>query len=81
LTTATLLGPRARLAVGVSPITHWNPHRKLKVLKALDAADADERAALMTEHGLTDDEVTHWRTAFARAGIAGLYTRRQENRR
>ncbi|MDO9471922.1 MAG: DUF1153 domain-containing protein [Caulobacter sp.] len=73
------LGTRARLALG--PITFWNPHRKLKVLKALDAADADGRTALMAEHGLTDDEVTHWRAAFDRHGITGLATRRQENRR
>lgn len=77
--TAAALGTRARLAVG--PITFWNPHRKLKVLRALDAADADERTALMTKHGLTDDEVTHWRTAFARHGITGLKTRNQEARR
>ena len=77
--TTTLLGIRAPLAAG--PITHWNPHRKLKVLKDLDATDADGRAALMAEHGLTDDEVAHWRTAFARHGITGLKTRNQESRR
>lgn len=71
-----LLGIRA---VAVDEV-RWTPQRKRKVLRDLDSAGAERRAALMAEHGLTPDELTQWRRNFDRHGLRGLSALRQERR-
>lgn len=71
-----MLGIRA---VAVNEV-RWTPQRKRKVLREIDGAGAERRAALMAEHGLTPDEISQWRIGFERHGISGLSALRQERR-
>lgn len=60
--------------------TRWTPTRKLEVLNQFDQGDAAERAALLVEHGLSDDEISQWRGAYSRHGLAGLAVGKQDRR-
>lgn len=75
--TPVRIGVRAIQAPG----QRWNPKRKLKVLAEIEDAGPVERLDLMMQHGLTTDEVQHWRAAYERHGLRGLSIRNQENRR
>lgn len=55
------------------PITHWTPRRKESLLLAIRHASPTQRTAILSGHGLTEEEVASWDRRFAQHGRRGLH--------